>query len=129
MSRILSERDEIRQWATARAGNPMLLDTPQDRVLLQISFGQHALNAEGNEGPDHSLTGGWQLTGWDEWFEEFEKNNMAIKVNDDQPGMLDNDFAFVQRDGEGETTDAARKPAAITVQSPNDEDRAAPDAV
>jgi len=132
MARILTLHDEIRQWATARGGNPMLLDTPdvhEDRVLLQITFGQHALNAERNEGPDNSLTGGWALSGWDEWFEQLEKNGLAIKVNDDEPGKLSNDFHFVPRDGDSEeqTTDAARHPANITIQSPNEDDRASPD--
>ena len=132
MARILTSHDEIRQWATARGGNPMLLDTPdvhEDRMLLQITFGQHALNAEGNEGPDNSLTGGWALSGWDEWFEQLEKNGLALKVNDDEPGKLDNDFHFVPRDGGGaeQTTDAARHPANITIQSPNKDDRSAPD--
>lgn len=102
MSKILTRREDIRQWALARAGNPMMLETPdvhEDRVLLQITFGQHALNAERNEGPDTSLTGGWTLTGWDEWFEAFDKNGLAIQVGDDEPGVLSNDFAFVPREG------------------------------
>jgi hypothetical protein len=132
MARILTSHEEIRQWATARGGNPMLLDTPdvhEDRVLLQITFGQHALNAERNEGPDTSLTGGWALSGWDEWFEHLEKNGLAIKVNDDEPGSLNNDFHFVPREGNSEeqTTDAARHPANISIQSPNKDDRASPD--
>lgn len=132
MAKILTSRDEIRQWAIARGGNPMLLDTPdvhEDRVLLQITFGQHALNAERNEGPDSSPTGGWALSGWEEWFEQFEKNGLAIKVNDDEPGTLSNDFHFVPREGSSEeqTTDAARHPANITIQSPSKDDRSAPD--
>ncbi len=132
MARILTSHEDIRQWANARGGNPMLLDTSgirDETVLLQITFGQHALNAERNEGPDVSLTGGWSLTGWDEWFEQLEKNGLAIKVNDDEPGTLSNDFHFVPRDGESEeqTTDAARHPANITIQSPNKDDRSAPD--
>ena len=54
MARLLISREDIRSWATARGGNPMLMDTPdtsQDCQLLQISFGQHALNASGDEGP------------------------------------------------------------------------------
>jgi hypothetical protein len=132
MARVLTSHEEIRQWALARGGNPMLLDMPdvhEDRVLLQITFGQHALNAERNEGPDVSLTGGWALSGWDEWFEQLEKNGLAIKVNDDEPGVLNNDFHFVPREGDSEeqTSDAARKPAAITIQSPSKDDRSTPD--
>ena len=132
MARILTSHEEIRQWATARGGNPMMLDTPdvhEDRVLLQITFGQHALNAERNEGPDNPLTGGWTLSGWDEWFEQLEKNGLALKVNDDEPGVLDNDFHFVPREGNSEeqTTNAARQPANISIQTPGKDDRSAPD--
>ena len=132
MARILTSHEEIRQWATARGGNPMMLDTPdvhEDRVLLQITFGQHALNAERNEGPDNPLTGGWALSGWDEWFEQLEKNGLALKVNDDEPGVLDNDFHFVPREGNSEeqTTNAARQPANISIKTPGKDDRSAPD--
>ncbi|WP_162783675.1 hypothetical protein [Devosia naphthalenivorans] len=132
MARILTSHEEIRQWATARGGNPMMLDTPdvhEDRVLLQITFGQHALNAERNEGPDNPLTGGWTLSGWDEWLEQLEKNGLALKVNDDQPGVLDNDFHFVPREGNSEeqTTNAARQPANISIKTPGKDDRSAPD--
>ena len=132
MARILTSHEEIRQWATARGGNPMMLDTPdvhEDRVLLQITFGQHALNAEHNEGPDNPLTGGWTLSGWDEWFEQLEKNGLALKVNDDEPGVLDNDFHFVPREGNSEeqTTNAALQPANISIKTPDKDDRSAPD--
>jgi hypothetical protein len=115
MARVLVDHVEIRQWAEARAGNPMMMDAVPDGThmgnpLLQITFGQHALNADHNEGPDPA-TGGQNLVGWDEWLAELDRQGLAIKVRDDQPGRLDNDFEFVSRDGEGETTDAARKPA------------------
>ena len=128
MSRILTSQEDIRQWATARAGNPMLMDTPdvhEDRRLLQITFGQHALNAERNEGPDVNPYGGWYLTDWDEWFVELDRQNLAIKVNDDEPGTLSNDFRFVSRNESEEdgSTDAARQPANIGIKNPNSADR------
>lgn len=115
MSKVLTKHTEIRQWAEARAGNPMSMDVPDgtgdSRTLLQITFGQHALNADSNEGPDRP-TGGYDLVGWDEWLKELERQGLAIKVRDEEPGMLDNDFEFVARDGKGRTTEAAKKPAA-----------------
>jgi hypothetical protein len=129
MARTLTSHDDIRQWAQARGGNPMLMDTPdvrEDHTLLTITFGQHALNAERNEGPDVNPYGGWNLSGWDEWFAEFDKQKLAIKVNDDQPGSLDNDFTFVPRDGDKaeQTTDAARQPPNVSIKSPDPADRA-----
>lgn len=128
MARVLTSRDDIRQWATARAGNPMIMDTPDvngERRLLQITFGQHALNSERNEGPDTNPYGGWALTDWDEWLAELENQGLGLKVNDDRPGSLDNDFRFVSREEAGEelTTDAARQPPNISIEPADPADR------
>jgi hypothetical protein len=124
MPHIMTDPAEIRQWAEARAGYPMLMDMPgmsEDRVLLQITFGQHALNADNNEGPDR-LTGGYQLVSWDDWCDALEKQGLALKVNDDIPGVLDNDFEFVPRSGEGLTTDAAKQPPVVSVEQLGEEE-------
>lgn len=119
MSRILTDHPEIRQWAEARNGSPMLMDVPSgtgSRTLLQLTFGQHALNAQ-NEGPDRAV-GGYQLVTWDDWLAELERQQLALKVNDEQPGRLDNEFEFVSRDADATTTDAARQPPVAAVEDP-----------
>ncbi|MBD8066502.1 hypothetical protein IC608_13580 [Devosia sp. PTR5] len=124
MSQILTDHQAIREWATARAGNPMLMEVPDgthERTLLQLTFGQHAINAEGNEGPDR--IGGFRLVSWDEWFAALEQNNLALRVSDDPSGGNEAEFEFVARDGEGETTDAAKKPASIVTEGPKAENR------
>ncbi len=102
MSRKLTAREEIRQWAEARAGNPMMMDIPDGTgdtdELLQITFGQHALNADANEGPDRP-TGGYTLVSWDDWFAELDRKNLAIEVADEEPGRIGNAFEFVPRAG------------------------------
>lgn len=98
MAKILTEREDIRQWAIARAGNPMLMDTPEgtgSRTLLQLTFGQTALNTDGNEGPDR--IGGFQLVSWTEWFEALEANELALRVSDDPSGGNEAEFEFVPR--------------------------------
>jgi hypothetical protein len=100
----------------------MLEDVPDptgERTLLQISFGQHMLNADSNEGPDRA-TGGFRLVGWDEWLEELDRQQLAIKVNEEVPGLLDNDFRFVARDGDGLTTPAAQQPPPGSVARPRE---------
>ena len=92
----------------------MLLDVGATNPVLQITFGQHALNADGNEGPDRP-TGGYQLVDWDEWFAAFDAEQLGLKVNDEVPGALDNDFEFVAADDAAATTDAARQPAPDSV--------------
>jgi hypothetical protein len=123
MSDILRNHDEIQHWATARGGNPMLMDVPDvegTRTLLQITFGQHALDADGNEGPGPA-TGGFRLVDWSEWFEELDRQGLVLRVNEPVPGRLDNDFKFVAADGNGITTDAARQPAVFAVEDPEEQ--------
>lgn len=111
MARMLHKREEIRDWVLARGGAPMLETFPdgsRDQVLLQLTFGQHALNADTNEGP--GPLGGFELASWDDWFTEFDKQGLALKVNDEVPGQLDRAHEFVARSGHGLTTDAARQP-------------------
>jgi len=101
MSRILKSREEIRQWVEARAGNPMLAETPVgtgSRTLLQLTFGQMALNADENEGPDRP--GGFELASWEDWFAALEGQGLAIRVSDDPAGGNEAEFDFVPRDME-----------------------------
>lgn len=111
MARTLVKHEEIRDWVLARGGAPMLEDLPDgthDQILLQLTFGQHALNADNNEGPEP--LSGFELASWDDWFAAFDQQKLALKVNDEQPGRLDRAHEFVQRDGHGITTDAAKQP-------------------
>jgi hypothetical protein len=126
MARILTSREDIRQWVEARGGYPMLMDVPEgtsNRTLLQLTFGQHALNSDANEGPDR--IGGFHLVSWEEWFAALDEGGLAIRVSDDPAGGNEAEFEFVSREeGERETSAAAQKPAAIDVSMPNQGDRA-----
>lgn len=122
MTRLLKSAEEIRQWAEARSGNPMMMEVPSgtgdENVLLTISFGQHALDADGGEGADRP-TPGYRLVGWDEWMAALESKGLALKVRDRTPGVLDNEFEFVDaRTSEREDSPAAEKPAAIATEPP-----------
>lgn len=124
MSQILTDREAIRQWVAARGGNPLMMDVPDgthNRTILQLTFGQHALNADGNEGPDR--VGGFRLVSWEEWFTALEEGGLALRVSDDPAGGNEAEFEFVSRDGEGETTGAAQKPASIVTEGPDPSNR------
>lgn len=98
MAKTLTSHGEIRQWAEARGGNPMLMETPDgtgSRTLLQLTFGQHAINTDGNEGPDR--VGGFQLVSWDDWFAALEAAKLALRVSDDPAGGNEAEFEFVDR--------------------------------
>lgn len=99
MSRILTKPEEIRQWAEARGGYPMLMEVPsgsRTRTVLQITFGQDALNTGESQGQDRP--GGFELVGWDEWIAALEQENLALRVSDDPAGGREAEFDFVQRE-------------------------------
>ena len=99
MSQILTDREAIRQWVIARGGNPVLMDVPdgsKTRTVLQLSFGQEILNADGNEGPDR--VGGFQLVSWEEGVAALETGNLALRVSGDPAGGNEAEFSFVERD-------------------------------
>lgn len=98
MAKTLTSHDDIRQWAEARGGNPMLMETPDgtgSRTLLQLTFGQHAINTDGNEGPDR--VGGFQLVSWEDWFAALEDAKLALRVSDDPAGGNEAEFEFVEK--------------------------------
>ena len=98
MARTLTDRNEIRQWAEARGGNPMLMDTPDGtgmRTRLHLTCGQHAINTDGNGGPDR--LGGFHLVSWEEWFAALDEGNLALRVSDDPAGGKEAEFEFVER--------------------------------
>ena len=100
MAKTLTTREDIRQWAEARGGNPMLMDTPDGtgtRTLLQLTFGQDAINTDGNEGPDR--IGGFQLASWDDWFAALDDSKLALRVSDDEAGGNEAEFEFVPNNG------------------------------
>lgn len=98
MSRILTKAEDIRQWAEARGGNPMLMEVPsgtRSRTVLQITFGQDELNSGASQGNDRP--GGFELVGWDEWIAALEHENLAVRVSDDPSGGREAEFDFVPR--------------------------------
>jgi hypothetical protein len=99
MAKILTKPEDIRQWAEARGGNPMLMESQvgtKTRIVLQITFGQDQLNSGESQGQDRP--GGFELVGWDEWITALEREKLAIRVSDDPAGGREAEFDFVPRD-------------------------------
>lgn len=102
MTQTLTAHDKIRYWAAARSGNPAMEDRATGvggPPILRIVFDQYALNAGENQYGDRP--GGLDLVDWEEWFEEFDRQNLALVVEDERPGVLDDYFEFVQRPESG----------------------------
>ncbi|HZY67741.1 MAG TPA: hypothetical protein VFE52_04095 [Devosia sp.] len=100
MSRILNGADEIRQWAEARGGQPAWSELPSGTrsvITLRIVFDQYLLNS--GESQDHDRPGGLDLVSWDEWLAELANQKLALRVADEQEGVLANDFEFVPAEG------------------------------
>jgi hypothetical protein len=98
MSRVLTKAEEIRQWAEARGGYPMLMEIPsgtRSRTVLQIAFGQDALNSGESQGQDRP--GGFELVAWDDWIAALEQQKLALRVSDDPAGGREAEFDFVPR--------------------------------
>lgn len=99
MSKILTKAEDIRQWAEARGGYPMLMEVPsgtRSRTVMQIAFGQDALNSGESQGQDRP--GGFELVSWDDWIKALEEQKLALRVSDDPAGGREAEFDFVPRD-------------------------------
>ena len=76
MAQTTTDHDEIRKWAEAKGGKPAAVDSTHeggDVGIIRIMF-PDAPNSEHD-----SLV---EIT-WDEFFEEFEKKNLALLHEED----------------------------------------------
>lgn len=100
MAKILSELDDIRAWAEARGGNPIMADMPEpgggDQHLLGLTFDQHMLNADRNEGPDRP-TSRFDLVDWPLWYQALRDQDLVLVVDDDLEGDTYPDYRFMSR--------------------------------
>jgi hypothetical protein len=73
-SRMLTDHEEIRRWAEERGAKPAAArDTgnePDDPGIIRLDF------------PGYSGEGSLEQITWDEWFEDFEDNELALVVQD-----------------------------------------------
>lgn len=109
MAKVLSELAAIRQWTEARGGNPMMADIPEaggkEQNLLGLTFDQHMLNADSNEGPDMA-TSHFDLVDWDSWYAALKAQDLVLVVDDDLDGDLYADYRFMSR---GEVEEGAER--------------------
>ncbi len=81
MSKLLTDHAEIRAWVAARAGNPAMISISDGhggfQTRLRLTFGQRLINAEG---AGSNQASGVELVPWAEWFAEFDRQNLGLRV-------------------------------------------------
>jgi hypothetical protein len=89
-SRVLTDHDEIREWAEERGARP----SEVKRTHTDDNVGIIRLDFPGYSGED-SL----EEIEWDEWFDKFDDNNLALIVQDETAGGEKSNFnKIVSRD-------------------------------
>ncbi len=89
-SRVLTDHDEIRRWAEERDARPSAVQ----RTHTDDSVGIIRLDFPGYSG-ENSL----EEIEWDEWFDKFDDNNLALIVQDQTAGGERSNFnKIVSRD-------------------------------
>jgi hypothetical protein len=89
-SRVLTDHDEIRRWAEERDASPSAVQ----RTHTDDSVGIIRLDFPGYSG-ENSL----EEIEWDEWFDKFDDNNLALIVQDQTAGGERSNFnKIVSRD-------------------------------
>lgn len=96
----LTDHEKIRDWAAARMGSPAVIDVSAEggtQPMLRIVFYQAAY--QDKDRPERAPNaGGVELVEWDEWFEIFDRNRLALVVGADRPGVRENFHEFIRRD-------------------------------
>jgi hypothetical protein len=89
-SRVLTDHDEIRRWAEERGARPSAVQ----RTHTDDNVGIIRLDFPGYSGGD-SL----EEIEWDEWFDKFDDNNLALIVQEETAGGEQSNFnKIVSRD-------------------------------
>jgi hypothetical protein len=89
-SRTLTDHEEIRQWSEERGARPSTVRSTHNddsTGIIRLDF------------PGYSGKGSLEEISWDEWFEDFEDNNLALIVQDETAdGEQSNFNKLVSRD-------------------------------
>jgi len=94
----LTDHQEIRDWAAARAGKPMMHyisnGAGDETPVLSLTFGQ----GETHHGSlESSSIEGRQLVEWNDWFAAFDKEGLALSVPPQKVGSVDDGHQIVKR--------------------------------
>lgn len=97
MNRSITNHEEIREWAAARAGKPALISVPTGtgdaKDTVSFEFGQVRHGSDNNESATHTQ----RLVEWNEWFAAFEADGLALLVPESVDGQVDQNHQFLKR--------------------------------
>lgn len=96
----LTDHEAIRDWAAARMGAPVVVDTSPEsgtQAMLRIVFDQAAYQDQ-DRAERAANSGGFEFVEWDDWFKLFEEAQLAIVVGKDRPGVRESSHHFIRRD-------------------------------
>lgn len=82
-SRVLTDHDEIRNWAEERDAQPSCVrgtGSEEDVGMIRLDF------------PGYSGESSLEPIEWDEWFQKFDENNLALLVEDETAGGEQGNF-------------------------------------
>ena len=95
----LTNHEDIRDWAAARAGFPAIVDVSAasgTQPMLRIVFDQHAYQDQDRADRPQNA-GGIELVEWDEWFKLFDEAHLALVVGAEVPGRRDSFHEFIRQ--------------------------------
>jgi hypothetical protein len=89
-SKKTTDHEEIRRWAEEHGGRPARVKGTGDPGVLRIDF------------PGGAGEGELEPISWEEWFDAFDRNNLALLYQEEKASGEDSTFAkLVSRDGDG----------------------------
>jgi hypothetical protein len=100
----LIDHEAVRDWAAARMGAPAIVDISVQagtQPMLRLVFDQAAYQDQ--DRPERPVNaGGVELVEWSDWFEIFDREELALVVAAERPGIHDSWHEFIRRDAAAE---------------------------
>lgn len=100
-SRVLTDHDEIRQWAEQRKARPSCVrgtGGSNDIGMLRLDF------------PGYSGEQSLQPISWDDFFEKFDERNLSLLVQDETAGGARSNFnKLISRETSAESRNRSQK--------------------
>ncbi|MHC1548726.1 hypothetical protein [Phyllobacterium sp. K27] len=99
---LLTDHQAIRDWAGARSGVPAIRDAADligvTEPILMIKFGQEVYKDNDETGSDRpDELGSSRLVEWDEWFDLFDRKQLALVVSTEIEGQRDEFHELVRK--------------------------------